>query len=114
MKESGVAEDLNSGAIFPTPSHRPYHVIFISQSEFERLQSHRAENRGYPLFQAAQRYFGEIPGFSFRSNWLSSPEDYATAREIIPASRLVTTKLVQRRARALLEASKVIEKYFQK
>ena len=75
--EVWLAQDIESGRYFPNPSERPYHVVFISHAEFQGIQSSRAEGLAFPVFEAAQRHFGRLPGFSFRARSLETPEDYA-------------------------------------
>lgn len=91
FREEGVwfAQDTASGRYFPNPSHRPYHVIFISYAEFRTLQNARAEGLAFPVFEFAQKHFGRLPGFSFRANSLETPDDYATAGDSVPVSDYV-------------------------
>lgn len=87
-----LAQDTISGRYFPKPSKQPYHVLFISATEFRRLQHWRGEGIAFPVFEFAQERFGRLPGFSFRERTLETPEHYATAEEVVPAERYVTLK----------------------
>lgn len=82
-----VAQDLDSALFFPNPSAVPYHIIFITAEEFARLRCYRAEGLALPVFEAAQRHFGQLPGFSYKNKTLTSPDNYATARDAIPFSQ---------------------------
>lgn len=84
-----LAEEIESGRFFPNPSRRAYHVVFISQVEFARLQYFRAEGVAYPVFEFAQRHFGQLPGFAVKGKSLSTPDDYAIASEAVPPSQYV-------------------------
>jgi len=86
-----LAQDTSSNRFFPNPSHRPYHVVFISHAEFLRLVYFRAESLIYSVFKIAQQHFGRLPGFSFKERSLSVPEDYATAVDAVPAEQYVET-----------------------
>jgi hypothetical protein len=85
------AQDANSGLYFPNPSHSPYHVIFISHAEFQRIRHSRAEGLAFPVFELAQEHFGRLPGFSFRANSLEAPDDYANQGDAVPVSEYVLT-----------------------
>ena len=91
FREGGVwfAQDTASGRYFPNPSHRPYHVIFISFAEFRSLQNAQAEGLAFPVFEFAQEQFGRLHGFSFRANSLETPDDYATRGDAVPFSEYV-------------------------
>jgi hypothetical protein len=91
FQEGGVwfAQDTATGRYFPNPSHRPYHVIFISYAEFRRLQNVRAEGLAFPVFEFAQAHFGRLKGFSFRARILETPDDYATQGDAVPFSEYV-------------------------
>ena len=91
FQQNGIwlAQDLASRRFFPNPSHRPYHVIFIAPTEFRRLQYYRTEGLAYPIFQAAQQHFGQLPGFSFAANQLETPDDYANRGDAVSPSEYV-------------------------
>ncbi len=84
-----VAQDEATRLYFPKPSRQPYHVLFISQDEFRRLQHWRTEGVAFPAFELAQKRFGRLPGFSFRERMLETPEHYATASEAIAAEKYI-------------------------
>ncbi len=89
--EVWLAQDTGSGRYFPTPSQRPYHVIFITHPELRSLQYARAEGLVLPVFELAQQYFGRLPGFSFRTRSLTAPNDYANREDAVPVSDYVLT-----------------------
>jgi len=93
LQHEGVwlAQDTDSGRYFPNPSHRPYRVVFISHAEFRRIQYSRAEGLAFPVFEAAQRHFGRLPGFSIRARSLEAPNDYADCGDAVPISEYVLT-----------------------
>lgn len=84
-----LAQDTDSGRYFPNPSHRPYHVVFISHAEFRRIQNWRAEDLAFPVFELAQRHFGRLPGFSVDRTSLDAPDDYANRPDAVPVSEYV-------------------------
>jgi hypothetical protein len=84
-----LAQDTETGRYFPNPSHRPYHVVFISPAEFQRIQYSRSEGLAFPVFEAAQRHFGHLPGFSYRTKSLWAPDDYANRADAVPLSQYV-------------------------
>ena len=86
-----LAQDTVSRRYFPNPSDRPYSVIFISFDEFRRLQSARAEGIAFPVFESAQKHFGQLPGFLFRDNFPQTPDDYATRGDAVSPSEYVPT-----------------------
>lgn len=87
-----VAQDTATGHYFPYPSQRPYHVVFISRSEFQRLQGARSDGFAFPVFEAAQKHFGRLPGFSYRDSCLITPHDYANCIDGVPISEYVVTR----------------------
>jgi hypothetical protein len=88
-----VAQDIESGRYFPNPSHCPYHVVFISRAEHQRIEHSRAEGLAFPVFQAAQIHFGRLPGFSFDAKLLETPDDYANRGDAVSDSEYVLTTL---------------------
>ncbi len=86
-----LAQDTDSGRYFPNPSYCPYHVVYISHSEFQRIQCARAEGLAFPVFESAQQHFGRLPGFSFSANSLEAPDDYATLGDAVPITEYVPT-----------------------
>ena len=91
FRHEGVwfAQDTESGRYFPNPSHRPYHVVFISHAEFRRIQNWRSEDLAFPVFELAQRHFGRLPGFSVDRTSLEAPDDYANRGDAVPISEYV-------------------------
>ena len=86
-----LAQDTDSGRYFPNPSHSPYHVVFVTHAEFQRIQHSRAEGLAFPVFESAQQHFGRLPGFSFRAKSLEAPADYANRNDAVPRSEYVLT-----------------------
>ena len=78
---SGVwlAQDILTGVIFHEPSLVPYHAILITQQDFASLTDSLSMNQPMDVFRFAQQHFGNLPGFSFDGNSLTTPDHYATA-----------------------------------
>jgi hypothetical protein len=91
FRHEGVwfAQDTGSGRYFPNPSHRAYHVVFISHADFRRIESSRAGGLAFPVFELAQRHFGRLPGFSVDRQSLDAPDDYANRGDAVPISEYV-------------------------
>jgi hypothetical protein len=91
FQQEGVwlAQETDSGRYFPNPSHRPYHVVFISHAEFRRIQNARNEGLAFPVFELAQQHFGRLPGFSCDRTSLDAPDDYANRGDAVPISEYV-------------------------
>jgi hypothetical protein len=87
--EVWVAQETDSRRYFPNPSRRPYHLIFISEEELLGMEQARADGLAFPIFEAAQRHFGNLPGFTYRAKSLETPSDYATWRDAVPLSEYV-------------------------
>lgn len=90
-KDIWLAQDTDTGLYFPNPSRRPYHVVFISHTEFQRIQDARSEDLAFPVFTSAQRHFGQLPGFSFHAKSLQTPNDYANQTDAVPMTQYVVT-----------------------
>lgn len=88
-EEVWFAQDTEGGLYFPNPSHCPYHVVFISDAEFQRIQDVRAKGLAFPVFELARQHFGRLPGFSFRTRSLEAPDDYAAQRGAVSDSEYV-------------------------
>lgn len=91
FRQEGVwlAQDTKSGRFFPDPSHRPYHVVFISHAEFRCIENSRAEGLAFPVFELAKRHFGRLPDFFFDRRSLNAPDDYANRADAVPHSEYV-------------------------
>jgi hypothetical protein len=74
-----VVEDSKTRRVFHEPSEVPYHVIFISNDDWTRLCSWREQDIAWPVFEFAQKLFGQLPGFHCAEKQLSTPDGYANA-----------------------------------
>jgi hypothetical protein len=87
--DTSFAQDSATGRFFPFPSPRPYQVIFIPEDVHRRIAWYRAEDLAFPVFEIAQRLFGDLPGFEMSPRLLTTPPDYATRCDAVPSSRYV-------------------------
>jgi len=93
--ELWFAQDPATSCYFPYPSQLPYHMAFISDSELRRIRAAWDDGLSYPVFEIAQRHFGQLPGFATQFRILQSPADYATERDAIPESKYVTDTITE-------------------
>lgn len=87
-----IAQDIISGAVFHEPSLVPYHVIFLRARDHAHLLKNIEEGTPEAAFAFAQRHYGNLPGFRFERNTLTTPDNYATARSAIAEDRFYCPK----------------------
>lgn len=87
-----VAQDVISGRFFHEASVVPYHIIFVSEPEYRGLMVARHKDMARPIFHFAQMRFGRLPGFTFEKNMLTTPDTYASRKDLFQADEYVTRK----------------------
>ncbi len=81
-----------TGEILREPSPIPYRVIFLSMEDYRGLQAALADAAARRVFAFAQHHFGNLPGFSYNDNVLTTPDQYATAYTAYPNDRFFCPK----------------------
>jgi hypothetical protein len=76
--------------LFPRPSHLPYQVLFLAETDYENLMRHRTDGDAAAILVYARSRFGTLPGFHLQGEHLLSPEGYARAVERLSARELVS------------------------
>ena len=87
-----IVQDALSGKLYHEPSAVPYHVIFISASDYRRMIIAKNQDRPRPIFDYAKEQFGYLPGFSFAQDTLKTPDEYACAADLVSGFEFVTEK----------------------
>ena len=82
-EEIWVAQEMFSGLLFHEPSLVPYRVIFIDRGDYLMLVSYLENGHPEGVFRFAQIHYGNLPGFSFIENSLTTPDYYAYAKDLV-------------------------------
>jgi hypothetical protein len=82
--------EVGTGRLFPRPSCLPYHVLFLSEIDYQHLIRCRTKGDAAAILAYARSRFGTLAGFQLQGEQLVSPKGYAMAAEGLAARKFVS------------------------
>jgi hypothetical protein len=82
-----IAEETTTGRLFPQPSHRPFPVAFVSESDYRVLQERRSVGDIQSLFQLATTCLRKLTGLRLYEGRRTAPRKSAAAISALVGAR---------------------------